>query len=96
MMSVLWGPFGGRFSRTAGAMRYSQAMKSARALERLSPREPEVLHRTVEGYSSVQIGLQLSLSPKTVDTYRSRLMQKLGVSNRSSLIRFAIQHAIAP
>jgi DNA-binding NarL/FixJ family response regulator len=65
-------------------------------LERLSSREREVLHRTVEGYSSTQIALQLSLSPKTVDTYRSRLMQKLGVSNRSSLIRFAIQHAMAP
>jgi DNA-binding NarL/FixJ family response regulator len=65
-------------------------------LERLSAREREVLHRTVEGYSSTQIALQLSLSPKTVDTYRSRLMQKLGVSNRSTLIRFAIQHAMAP
>jgi two-component system, NarL family, response regulator NreC len=40
--------------------------------------------------------VQLSLSPKTVDTYRTRLMEKLGVSNRSSLIRFAIQHAMAP
>jgi DNA-binding NarL/FixJ family response regulator len=65
-------------------------------LERLSPRERDVLHRTVEGYSSVQIALQLSLSPKTVDTYRSRLMHKLGVSNRSGLIHFAIQHAMAP
>jgi DNA-binding NarL/FixJ family response regulator len=65
-------------------------------LERLSPREREVLHRTAAGYSSVQIALQLSLSPKTVDTYRSRLMHKLGVSNRSSLIHFAIQHAMAP
>jgi DNA-binding NarL/FixJ family response regulator len=65
-------------------------------LERLSAREREVLHRTVEGLSSAQIALQLSLSPKTVDTYRSRLMQKLGVSDRSTLIRFAIQHAMAP
>jgi DNA-binding NarL/FixJ family response regulator len=65
-------------------------------LERLSAREREVLHRTVEGLSSAQIGLQMSLSPKTVDTYRSRLMQKLGVSDRSTLIRFAIQHAMAP
>ena len=65
-------------------------------LERLSAREREVLHRTVEGYSSTQIALQMSLAPKTIDTYRSRLMQKLGVSNRSALIRFAIQHALAP
>ena len=65
-------------------------------LERLSAREREVLHRTVEGHSSAQIGLQLSLSPKTIDTYRSRLMQKLGVADRSTLIRFAILHALAP
>jgi DNA-binding NarL/FixJ family response regulator len=65
-------------------------------LERLSARERQVLHQTVEGYSSMQIALQLSLSPKTIDTYRSRLMQKLGVSDRSALIRFAIQHAMAP
>jgi DNA-binding NarL/FixJ family response regulator len=65
-------------------------------LERLSRREREVLHRTVEGQSSTQIALHLSLSSKTVDTYRSRLMRKLGVSNRSALIRFAIQHAMAP
>jgi DNA-binding NarL/FixJ family response regulator len=65
-------------------------------LERLSAREREVLHRTAEGYSSTEIALQLSLSPKTIDTYRSRLMQKLGVSDRSALIRFAIQHAMAP
>jgi DNA-binding NarL/FixJ family response regulator len=65
-------------------------------LERLSAREREVLHRTVEGYSSAQIAVQMSLSPRTIDTYRSRLMQKLGVSNRSALIHFAIQHAMAP
>jgi DNA-binding NarL/FixJ family response regulator len=65
-------------------------------LERLSPREREVLHRVVEGYSSTEIGLQLALSRRTVDTYRSRLMHKVGVSNRSQLIHFAIQHALAP
>jgi DNA-binding NarL/FixJ family response regulator len=73
----------------------SQVVRSS-PLERLSRREREVLHLTVEGYSSTQIAQHLSLSPKTVDTYRSRLMQKLGVSNRSTLIRFAIQHAMAP
>jgi DNA-binding NarL/FixJ family response regulator len=65
-------------------------------LERLSARERDVLNRTVEGYSSRQIGLQLSLSPKTVDTYRSRLMEKLGLSDRTALFRFAFQNALAP
>jgi len=55
-------------------------------------RERDVLHRIVVGDSSAAIGQQLSLSPKTVDTYRSRLMAKLGVCNRSELIRFVIEN----
>jgi DNA-binding NarL/FixJ family response regulator len=65
-------------------------------MERLSTREREVLHRTVAGASSSQIAQHLSLSPKTVDTYRGRLMLKLGVSNRSALIRFAVAHGLTP
>lgn len=63
-------------------------------LERLSIRERDVLHRIVEGGSSTAIGQQLSLSPKTIDTYRSRLMAKLGVCNRSELIRFVIENEL--
>jgi DNA-binding NarL/FixJ family response regulator len=36
----------------------------------------------------------LFLSPKTVDTYRSRMMQKLGISDLASLVKFAIQHGV--
>jgi DNA-binding NarL/FixJ family response regulator len=63
-------------------------------LERLSAREREVLHHLVAGATSAQIGLQLSLSRKTVDTYRGRLMVKLGVANRTALIRFAIENEL--
>jgi DNA-binding NarL/FixJ family response regulator len=61
-------------------------------LESLSRRERDVLHQIVGGASSAAIAQQLSLSPKTIDTYRSRLMTKLGVRNRSALIRFAIEN----
>jgi DNA-binding NarL/FixJ family response regulator len=61
-------------------------------IERLSRREHEVLHRLVDGATSVDIAKELSLSRKTVDTYRGRLMVKLGVSNRTALIRFAIEN----
>jgi DNA-binding NarL/FixJ family response regulator len=61
-------------------------------LERLSMRERDVLHRIVAGGSSAAIGQRLSLSPKTIDTYRGRLMAKLGVCNRSELIRFVIEN----
>lgn len=60
-------------------------------LKDLSPREQEVLALTAEGFSSREIGLKLFISPKTVDTYRSRIMDKLGLSHRSELVRFALK-----
>jgi DNA-binding NarL/FixJ family response regulator len=56
----------------------------------LSEREREVLRGIVMGSTSSEIALHLSLSRKTVDTYRGRIMTKLGVDNRSKLIRFAM------
>jgi DNA-binding NarL/FixJ family response regulator len=69
---------------------------SASPIESLSPREREVMHLTVSGASSAEIGAKLSLSPKTVDTYRSRVMGKLGVPDLAGLVRFAVAHAMAP
>jgi two-component system response regulator NreC len=63
-------------------------------IERLSTREREVLHRIVGGSTSVAIAKELSLSRKTVDTYRARLMVKLGVANRTALIRLAIENEL--
>lgn len=62
-----------------------------RGLEKLSSREQQVLALTAEGYSSREIGEQLSISPKTVDTYRSRITSKLGLDHRSELVRFALR-----
>lgn len=63
-------------------------------LEMLSAREREVLQYVVEGKSSAEIADLISLSPKTVESYRSRLMQKLGLHDLPSLVKFAIQHGI--
>jgi two-component system response regulator NreC len=63
-------------------------------LEELSDREREVLGLTAEGFSSSEIGKKLFLSPKTVDTYRYRLMQKLGLTHRSELVRFALESGV--
>jgi two-component system response regulator NreC len=60
-------------------------------LESLSDREREVLALTAEGYSSAEIGKKLFLSPKTVDTYRARMMQKLGLTHRAELVRLALE-----
>jgi DNA-binding NarL/FixJ family response regulator len=64
------------------------------SFERLSMREREVLGHIVAGLSNADIAQQLGVSPKTIDTYRGRLMVKLGVSNRSALIRLAIEHEL--
>ena len=57
----------------------------------LSGREQEILLGIMEGYSSAEIGAKLFLSPKTIDTYRSRLMAKLNVSNVVQLLRLAVR-----
>ena len=62
--------------------------------ERLSSRERDVLRRVVAGYTSADIGHQLSLSPKTIETYRCRLMVKLGVTDRAALIRLALDFEV--
>ena len=60
----------------------------------LSEREAEVLRLTAEGYSNQEIGHQLYISPKTVDTYRQRIMEKLGLHHRSELVRYALNRGL--
>lgn len=73
--------------------RYKQAEEDREKspLSVLSDREREVLAQTAEGFSSAEIGRKLFISPKTVDTYRSRIMEKLGLNHRSELVRFALR-----
>ncbi len=66
----------------------------ASPLESLSAREREILQLVVEGQSSAEIAEVLYLSPKTVETYRSRLMQKLDIGDIPTLVKFAIQHGV--
>jgi len=59
--------------------------------EVLSEREREVVKLTAEGYTAYQAGEILSLSPKTIETYRHRAMQKLGLANRAELVQYALR-----
>jgi DNA-binding NarL/FixJ family response regulator len=68
--------------------------RSTRTCEHLSEREFAVLRFLVDGLSSSQIATRLSVSPKSVDTYRHRLMVKLGVANRAELIRVAVEYEL--
>jgi DNA-binding NarL/FixJ family response regulator len=63
-------------------------------LAKLSQREREVLQLLAEGHTGAQIAERLSLSQKTVETYRARLVEKLGIRDVAGLVRFAIQRGI--
>jgi DNA-binding NarL/FixJ family response regulator len=64
------------------------------SLESLSMRENEILCLVVEGKTSAEIGKRLNLSPKTVESYRSRMMQKLGISDLTELVKFALKNGL--
>jgi len=73
---------------------YISEHRSPGPLESLTSRERSILQLVVEGSSSAQVADILSFSPKTVDTYRSRIKQKLGIHDLPALVKFAIQHGI--
>ncbi len=68
--------------------------KAKSPLESLSEREREILQLTAEGKTSAEIAHILFISPKTVETYRSRLMHKLEIEDLPSLVKFAIQYGL--
>ena len=72
-------------------MAFFASTDSEAGLRDLSSREQEVLALTAEGFSSREIGEKLFISPTTVDTYRSRIMDKLQLRHRSELVRFALR-----
>jgi two-component system response regulator NreC len=60
----------------------------------LTARELEVMRRVAEGFTNSQIAEELRLGVKSVETYRSRVMEKLGLESRSALVRFALDCGI--
>jgi len=65
-------------------------------LAKLSAREREVLQLIAEGRTGAEIAERLTLSQKTVETYRARLIEKLGIRDVPGLVRFAIQCGLVP
>jgi DNA-binding NarL/FixJ family response regulator len=64
------------------------------AYETLSEREREVLKLLALGYTAAQAGDKLALSPKTVETYRGRIMEKLNLTSRADLIQYALARGL--
>ena len=75
-------------------MREAEAGQAGDSYARLTEREREVLKLTAEGYTNREIAERLVLSPKTVDTYRERIMEKLGLSHRWELVQFALRKGL--
>jgi len=71
-----------------------QAGKETDTYRTLSEREREVLTFTAEGYTAQEIADRLVLSPKTVDTYRQRMMDKLNLHHRAELVKYALRKGL--
>lgn len=83
----------------SGAILREFAGEGARGLElleRLSPRQREVLQLVAEGHSTKGIARKLDISPKTVETHRAHLMERLGIHDVPGLVRFAIRSGLVP
>lgn len=61
------------------------------SIESLSDREAQIIKQVARGYTNQEIAEKLSLSVKTIETYRARAMEKLGLSSRAALVRYAIE-----
>jgi two-component system response regulator NreC len=71
-----------------------QQHEAGRPEPALSPREREVLRFTARGFSNLEIAERLFVSPKTIDTYRSRIMAKLDIHRRSELVEYALRNGL--
>ena len=83
-----------RSARVADVVIDDYAEERDDPLARLSAREREVLQLLAEGRTGAEIAQRLSLSQKTVETYRARLVEKLGIRDVAGLVRFAIQRGL--
>lgn len=59
--------------------------------DKLTQREQDVLRLVAQGFSAPEIGERLYISPKTVDTYKQRIHEKLGLAHRSDYVQFALK-----
>ena len=83
-------PSAARVLAQGARRRDEQATERAR-YERLTDREREVMRLIAEGYTAPEIGEQLAISPKTVDTYKQRVNDKLGLAHRADYVKLALK-----
>jgi DNA-binding NarL/FixJ family response regulator len=78
----------------ASVRRSSTPDPRRQAYERLSQRERDVLRLTAEGYNGPEVARQLGISAKTIDTYKQRISEKLGITHRTEYVRLALELGI--
>jgi len=85
---------GRRFISPKLAERFQPVFDTASPIDSLSRREREILQLVAEGHRSAKIASLICISRKSVDTYRSRLMQKLGMRGLCDVVKFAIRNGL--
>jgi DNA-binding NarL/FixJ family response regulator len=78
-------------SKVVGSLVGKTTVLGAPATAELSEREADVIRLIAQGYSNKEIAAQLGLSIKTVETYKSRAMEKIGLDSRVAIVRYALQ-----
>jgi DNA-binding NarL/FixJ family response regulator len=63
---------------------------------RLAPREQQIMQLIVQGMSLTDIGARMNISVKTVSTYRTRILEKIGVQSNAELVIYAVRHHVLP
>ena len=74
-----------------GARRREEHASDRARFEKLTERERAVMQLIAEGYTAPEIGEQLTISPKTVDTYKQRINDKLGLTHRADYVKLALR-----
>jgi DNA-binding NarL/FixJ family response regulator len=65
------------------------------AHQKLSVRESQIMRMLVKGVSQIEIAREMMISPKTVNSHRTNLMEKLGISNNSELVMYAVRNGLS-
>jgi two-component system response regulator NreC len=74
----------------------SDRVETEQRQDKLSKRETQILALIAQGYTNLRIADVLGISPRTVETHRSRITSKLGIKNRAQLVRYAIEQDLIP
>jgi two-component system response regulator NreC len=74
-----------------GRQRADKATDERARYEKLTERERDVLRLVAEGYTAPEIGEKLFISPKTVDTYKQRIGEKMGLTHRAEYVQLALK-----